>query len=88
MILQSVNYITLADYGKGKVLKFTKRSGHGQIRTADLPLRRRLLYPSELRAHIRSIVPSEAFSSNILTIVETLEGDMAGSAICAVNRVR
>ncbi len=30
----------------------SRGGGNGQIRTADLPLRRRTLYPAELRPHI------------------------------------
>src|SRR4030088_980052 len=50
----------------------------GQLRTADLSLRRRPLYPSELRPHtIFIIVASEALSANVRAVVHPRKVDGA-----------
>src|SRR5580700_10826775 len=58
---------------------------HGQIRTADLSLRRRPLYPSELRARNLFIVALQAFSADIRAIVHAVEMDEARGSISTVD---
>ncbi len=59
--------------------------GHEQIRTADLPLRRRLLYPSELRARAKGtfIVVPQAFLANVAPEVHAFETDSPDTLIGA-----
>ena len=51
------------------------RSGrNGQIRTAGLPLRRRPLYPSELRPHFASSLPAfQAFLADVAAVLHPFE---------------
>ena len=58
---------------------------HGQIRTADLSLRRRPLYPSELRARNTYIVPSESFATNVGAVMHALEMNLLHRRIGAVD---
>src|SRR5712671_6411511 len=61
----------------------------GQIRTADLSLRRRPLYPSELRPRTDvPIVPFQTLRSNILAIMHAGELNPAGRIIGIVDRYR
>ena len=63
--------------------------GNGQIRTAGLPLRRRPLYPAELRPHARSLhcsLPAaQAFLPDVCAIMHAVEMDFAAAAIGIVN---
>src|SRR5437899_3011312 len=56
------------------------RGRDGRIRTADLSLRRRPLYPSELRPRI-TIVASKGLAANIAAVVHAVEMDQAGGGI-------
>src|SRR4030088_1660875 len=58
----------------------------GQIRTADLSLRRRPLYPSELRPRTNFIVTSEPLRANIAPVMHALEVDHLTPGIRALNR--
>ena len=49
------------------MVKITKNGATGRIRTSDRPLRRRMLYPAELRLHtleVRRNIVSKALSVN------------------------
>src|SRR6266850_7107012 len=61
-------------FGWTRVRTERKAGRDGQIRTADLSLRRRPLYPSELRPHTNVlIVAFQALRSNIATVVHVVE---------------
>jgi hypothetical protein len=70
-----------------KYRQLLKRSGRdGQIRTADLSLRRRPLYPSELRPRTNFlIVASEALGSNIAPVMHVVKVDQRDCGIRALN---
>ena len=50
--------------------------GPEQIRTADLSLRRRPLYPTELRARSRSIVAFQAPFADVFSVVHAVKMDL------------
>ena len=59
--------------------------GNGQIRTAGLPLRRRPLYPSELRPQLESILPAlQAFSTNIFAELHSVDVAFVGGGVTLV----
>src|SRR5580700_4171471 len=58
---------------------------HGQIRTADLSLRRRPLYPSELRAHSVPIVPFDAAAANVVAVVHAVEVNLFHGGVGVAN---
>ena len=59
--------------------------GHEQIRTADLSLRRRPLYPTELRAHTCFIVSFESAIANIFAIMHAFEVNECDCGIGTVD---
>src|SRR5580658_1761062 len=61
---------------------------HGQIRTADLSLRRRPLYPSELRARNTLIVALQASAPDIRAVVHAIEPDQVRGGVRAVDGSR
>src|SRR5260370_25937883 len=65
------------------------RSGRdGQIRTADLSLRRRPLYPSELRPHTNFIiVASEALCANVAPVMHPRKVNGADAGISVIDRL-
>lgn len=69
------SFILLPKTGGGLFQFYLKGSGrNGQIRTADLPLRRRPLYPSELRPHLLFSLPTlEAFLADIVAELFAIE---------------
>lgn len=65
----------------------------GQIRTADLPLRRRPLYPSELRprlicsnagASFRSLPALQAFLADVLSVLHAIEMNFLNGCVGVV----
>ena len=57
------------------------RGRDGQIRTADLPLRRRTLYPAELRPHVSLTLQPQAVFVSRAPALQALAPDVrAGSA--------
>src|SRR5579884_423321 len=59
--------------------------GHGQIRTADLSLRRRPLYPTELRARPRFTVSSQTTRADVAPVMHPRKMDLMHSGIGAVD---
>ena len=71
----------------------------GQIRTADLPLRRRTLYPSELHPRTLSILaasgrkftrfalfpPFQSFGADVTAVMATVEVDPGGGGIGGID---
>jgi hypothetical protein len=58
------------------ILSAADSGGPGQIRTADLSLRRRPLYPTELRARSVSIVSSQAPVSDVFPVMHPVKSNL------------
>ena len=64
----------------------------GGIRTRDLPLRRRLLYPAELQAHMEQVMgiepTSPAWKAGALTVVLHLHTVQDNVSLKSISRTR